>query len=119
MKITKKKIEEVAEARGWSVKFFTQTRNAYDGRIQKYVEFSQESPAGEDFSFCVFYEALGDIADEIYTWWLDFDIEEHVKMWLEAKSNGVVGVPDIATLVEDAQDIDDMCKQLWLAVETI
>lgn len=30
----------------------------------------------------------------------------------EAKSNGVGGVPDIVTLVKDAQDIDDMCEQL-------
>lgn len=118
MKITKKKIVEVAESLGWTVRFNKQTRWA-DGKTEKYVEFSQESPAGEDFSFYVFYDALHDIAHEIYTWWQDFDVEEHVKMWMEAKSNGVRGVPDVVTLVKDAQDIDGMCEKLWLAVEAI
>lgn len=125
MKITKKKIEDVAEELGWHVDWQTQRRKVYnkgkwDKEItEKYVEFSQESPAGEDFSVCVFYDALHNIAHELYTWWEDFDIEEHVKMWLEAKSNGVLGVPDIVTLVKDAQDIDGMCEKLWLAVEAI
>ena len=117
MKITKKKIEDVAEELGWSVDW--QTQEYPKGKTEKLVEFSQESPAGEDFSFCVFYDTLYDIAHEIYTWWQDFDIEEHVKMWLDAKSNGVGGVPDVVTLVEDAKEIEDMCKQLWLAVDTI
>jgi len=117
MKITKKKIEDVAEELGWSVDW--QTQEHPNGKTEKIVEFSQESPAGEDFSFCVFYDALPDIANELYTWWQNFDIEEHVKMWLEAKSNGGGGVPDIGTLVEDAKAIDDMCAKLWLAVEDI
>ncbi len=117
MKITKKKIEDVAEGLGWSVDW--QTQKNLKGKTEKYVEFRQESPAGEDFTFCVFYDALYDIAHELYNWWQDFDVEEHVKMWLEAKSNGVGGVPDVVTLVKDAQDIDDMCEKLWLAVEAI
>lgn len=117
MKITKKKIENVAEELGWSVDW--QTQKYPKGKTEKYVEFSQYTPAGEDFSFYVFYDTLGDIAHELYTWWQGFDIEEHVKMWLEAKSNGVGGVPDVFTLVEDAKAIDGMCEKLWIAVEAI
>lgn len=117
MKITKKKIEDVAEELGWSVDW--QTQEYPKGKIEKMVEFGRESSAGEDFSFCVFYDTLRDIAHELYAQWQNFDIEEHVKMWLDAKSNGVGGVPDIVTLVKDAQEIDDMCEELWLAVKDI
>lgn len=117
MKITKKKIEDVAEKLGWSVDW--QTQEYPKGKTEKYVEFSQESPAGEDFSFYVFYDALHDIAHELYTWWQDFVVEEHVKMWLEAKSNGVGGVPDVVTLVEDAEEIESMLEELYDAVRAI
>ena len=117
-KLTKAKIENVAESVGWSVKFNKQTRWA-DGKTEKFVEFSQYSPAGEDFSFYVFYDDLTDLTHELYTYWQDFDVEEHVKMWLDAKQNGVDDVPDVVTLVEDARAIESMLEELYDAVRAI
>ena len=109
--MTKAKVENIAEGLGWSVRFQTQKNSR--GETEKYVEFSQDSPAGEDFSFYVFYGKLPEIPTEVYRYWQGFDIEEHVKMWLEAKSNGVRGVPDVVTLVDDAQEIETMLENLW------
>ena len=33
-------------------------------------------------------------------------------MWLDAKNNGVSGVPDIYTLVQDAEKIQNMLDEL-------
>ena len=41
-----------------------------------------------------------------------FDIDDHIEMWVEAKKNGVSGVPPTRTLVADAEAIDDMLEHL-------
>ena len=46
----------------------------------------------------------------------DFDTEEHIKMLIYAKDNGLSGVPSIRELVEDADAIRDMLKELAEAV---
>lgn len=116
-KISKKMIEETAESLGWSVDFETQE---YPGKKrEKLVTFSQDSPAGEDFSFYVFYESLPEIANEVYSFWLDFDPDEHVSMWLEAKRCGVGGVPDAVTLAEDTKEILTMLEDLWDALSNL
>lgn len=116
-KLTKAKIENVAESLGWGVSW--QTEEYPKGKTEKLVEFRQYSPAGEDFSFYVFYDALTDLAHELYTCWQDFDVDEHVKMWLDAKQNGVGGVPDVVTLVEDAKEIESMLEELYDAVKAV
>lgn len=82
-------------------------------------EFSQYSPAGEDFSFCVCTRDVNspeDLAREIRSYANDFDAEEHTKMWVEAQGH-VSGVPDIKTLVKDADDIELMLNKLASAME--
>ena len=82
-------------------------------------EFSQYSPAGEDFSFCVCTSDVNspeDLAREIRSYANDFDAEEHTKMWVEAQGH-VSGVPDIKTLVKDADDIKLMLDELASAME--
>ncbi len=98
-----------AEELDWTVRFETQERN---GKTEKYVYFAQYSPAGEDFSFYVFYEEIEDIPDEVTHYYIDFDPDEHIEMWLEAKRNGVSGVPTARQLVKDADDIDKMLETL-------
>lgn len=101
MKITK--IKEIAERLGWRV-------DEYDDGT---VEFSQYSPAGEDFSFVVNAE---EAEKEIYEFCNDFDVDEHVEMWIEARKSGTPGVPSTRQLVEDAEDISEMLKELVDAV---
>lgn len=101
MKITK--IKKIAERLGWRVDEYS------DGT----VEFSQYSPAEEDFSFTVNAE---EAAKEIYEYYNGFDVDEHVEMWIEAREHGAHGVPSTRRLVEDAEDISKMLKELADAV---
>ena len=96
-------IKKIAERLGWRV-------DEYDDGT---VEFSQYSPAGEDFSFTV---NAKEAAKEICEYYNDFDIDEHIEMWIDARENGVIGVPNTRRLVEDAEDIFEMLKELACAV---
>ena len=96
-------IKKIAERLGWRV-------DEYDDGT---VELSQCSPAGEDFSFTV---NAKEAAKEIYEYYDAFDMDEHIEMWIEARENGVIGVPSTRQLVEDAEDISEMLKELACAV---
>lgn len=77
-------------------------------------EFIQNSPAGEDFFFDIFADDVhnaDDMVREIRSYTNDFDAEEHAKMWIEAQGR-VSGVPDLKTLVKDADDIKLMLNEL-------
>lgn len=91
----KQKVEEL----GWTVK---EDRFTWS--------FQQHSPAGEDL-----YEECNKDED-ILDWALNladnFDADEHVEMWVEAKHSGVSGVPSIRELVEDADEIQKMFNEL-------
>lgn len=49
---------------------------------------------------------------EIYDRYVDFDLEEYVMGWLEARKNGIKNVPDVFKLVENARDIDAWLNDL-------
>ena len=97
------KIKEIAERLGWKVD------ECGDGT----VEFRKYSPAGEDFSFIV---NAKEAAKEIYEYYDGFDVGEHIEMWIEARKSGVPGVPSTRELVQDAEDISEMLKELAGAV---
>ena len=81
------------------------------------VDFRQGSPAGEAFSFYVHPDE--DIVEETISYASNFDVDEHIEMWVEAKRNGVAGVPSTRTLVEDADDIAEMLEKLAEAFATV
>lgn len=97
------KIRKIAERLEWEVVEFD------DGT----VDFRKYSPAGEDFDFTV---NAKEVAKEIYEYYNGFDVDEHIEMWIEARENGVTGVPSTRRLVEDAEDISEMLKELADAV---
>lgn len=99
------KIIEVAEGLEWTVM-----------ADEDSVEFYKFSPAGEDFGFGV---GSKDIISEVRGYANGFDTEEHVKMWLDARVRGTGGVPDLKTLVQDADDIQEMLDDLAEALEEI
>lgn len=47
----------------------------------------------------------------------DFDVDEHVEMWIEAKKNGVRGVPSVSELVHDVEEIEEMLEDLAIALK--
>ena len=76
-------------------------------------ELYQYSPAGEDFSFAICHNNdLSEAIEEIGSYAYNFDVDEHIEMWIEARNNNVGGVPDTRTLVEDAQAIQKMLEEL-------
>lgn len=74
-----------------------------------YVELEKYSPAGEDFIMTV---PVTNFVREAQEYATEFDADEHIEMWIEARHNGVSGVPDTRTLVEDADAIQDMLDEL-------
>ena len=107
MKKLKKKYIDVLEKLGWSVIDYTD-----DGR----VEIESSSPAGEDLVICV---DVKDFPMSVAEYSTNFDVDEHVEMWLEARQNGTAGVPPARILVHDAEDIEKMLLDLADALATV
>lgn len=82
----------------------------------------QCSPAGEDFDFYVYRyanksdaENASEFVRQVREYARDFDPNEHVMLWAEC--SGTRGVPDIKTLVDDAEDINKMLDSLAYELE--
>ena len=93
---------QICEEQGWSVE------DCGDS-----VELGKYSLAGEDFSFCVEKE---DLTEHVKEYAADFDQDEHIEMWIEARHNGARGVPSARELVKDAEAIDQMLRDLAAAL---
>lgn len=100
------RIIDAAEELGWTV------REDSDGS----VEFAQYSPAGEDFSFTV---DAANVADGVANYYEDFDPEDHVAMWLNARQSGVAGIPSVYELVHDADEIESMLEDLAIRIKEV
>lgn len=105
MIITEKQME-IIENLGWNVE---EDKNGY-------IEFRQYSPAGEDFGFGVRAKNNAEFINEVREYALYFDADEHIEMWIEAKKNGVEGIPSVRELVKDADDIAEMLEDLAIAL---
>ncbi len=111
---TMDELEAYLEDKGWTV-----------NKDEEGWEIGQASPAGEDFWFFIRHDNdVEKAVTEIQEYAYDFDVNEHVEMWIEARRNHVAGVPDAATLVEDAQAIQEMLDELadgvnWCEQKTI
>ena len=101
MKSLKKRLIQKAEELDWNVTV-----------EKKEWTFQQHSPAGEDFFFYITVENLKDLWREVRRYANDFDPDEHIEMWVEAKQHGREGIPSIRELVEDADEIDKMLDAL-------
>lgn len=107
---TKRGIERVAESSYWGVRW---DEDNIAG--EKCVEFSKYSPAGEDFSFVVYYTNVSEIPEKVTEYYEGFDAEEHVMIW--ADSAGRNGVPRLRELIEDADAIEEMIRELANALK--
>ncbi len=94
---------DICERLDWSI-----TSDGHDN-----IELEKYSPAGEDFIFTVGEEGF---VDNVKAYAASFDQEEHIEMWVLARRSGTRGVPHIKELVEDAQAIDDMLRELACAL---
>lgn len=102
------KLFEGCENLGWSVS---------EDQDAGTVELESYSPAGENLVVTVEKE---NFAEKVREYAEDFDIDEHIEMWVEARNNGVAGVPkSTRELVEDAEEIKEMLLQLADALHEI
>ena len=74
------------------------------------IELEKYSPAGEDFLFSI--TDVDDVSRAVCEYANDFDVNEHIEMWILARRNGVSGVPMATELVEDARAIKAMLREL-------
>lgn len=109
----KESIQRAIEVMGFTVEFKTQERN---GKTEKYAEFSGFTSRDRELEFVEFYERLDDLPEKLAERYIDFDVEEEVKTYLEAKANGLAGVPGIVALVEDVKEEEDILWDLSEAV---
>ena len=96
------KYYDIIENLGWDIELY-----------HSYADIRKYTDAGEDFFFTV---DLDNIPQEVYNYAANFDAEEHVAMWLNAKANGVSGAPDIYDLIEDADRINEDLIELAKAL---
>lgn len=109
----RKNIEAAVEAIDFTVRFKTQENN---GKKEKYAEFSGYTSLGREINLVEFYSKLEDLPDLLRERYTDFDAEEEVKMYLEAKANGLAGVPDLFSLIRDIQEEE---QQIWELAEAV
>lgn len=110
----KENIVRAAEAVGFRTEFETQKRN---GKTDKLVTFSGSTDlCSREFEVTVFYDVLDDIPKELIERHYDFDVDEEVRLYLNAANNGLSGVPDVCTLVDDVRDEEKQIGELADAV---
>ena len=98
-----KRYQRICEKLGWNI------RDNGDGT----VEIRQYSLAGEDFSFTV---ERSSFVSDVKFYYDNFDIDEHIEMWVKARDCGVSGIPSVRRLAIDAEEIDGMLQDLAYAL---
>lgn len=102
-------LEENLEEIDWYIKCYSDE-----------IEFNYTSPAGEDFWFSVCCETPYELYKEVEEYASNFDAEEHVTMWIEAKARGKKGIPSLRGLIDDADEIKkDLIKLSQQVKETV
>lgn len=71
------------------------------------ADIGQFSGAGEDFWFYVRYKTPLEMSDAVNDYYENFDPEEHAALWY-----GKRGAPGLRALLDDADGIDDMLREL-------
>lgn len=107
-----------AEKLDWSYTIYLEpagSHNRWHCEERNYVELEKYSPAGEDFGMIIDFNMdnpIDSFMDDLKKYSEDFDIDEHVEMWLPSRGEG--GCPgSISELLEDAEAIRDMIVELW------
>lgn len=102
------------EGLGWEVDFRVDNDNDV-----KELELSNYSNLGEYLVYTINGTTPKELAIEIMDIYANFDVGEHVESWVNLKMEGVKGVPSVKELIEDAQEIAKMLKELSDTVREI
>lgn len=80
------------------------------------VEIENFSPAGEDL---IIRFGVENFPDAVAQYAADFDPDEHIEMWIEARHSGMSGIPPARELARDADKIDKMLEELANALAEV
>lgn len=99
------KLIDAAEELCWLCTPGSQTGTS--GEEEHYIEFEQDTPAGEDFIFTAWGETTQELAQSVFEYAESFDEAEHVQLNIGGR-----GAPDAYTLAVDANEIHAMLDTL-------
>jgi hypothetical protein len=93
-----KKIIEVLEANGWVIRSEPEKQGE-----EYYVEISHDTPAGEDWVECIWYDGtINGFFKGVRKNYMNFDIDEDVELWIYER--GKRGVSNsVRALLENAE----------------
>ena len=111
----KESISAAVEMIDFTVRFEAQRGN--DGKLEKYAQFDGATSFGRELEYTEFYANLAELPDKLRERYADFDVEEEVKIYLDAKGNGLRGVPDLFELIDDVKESEALILRLAEAVE--
>ena len=103
-------ITTVATGLGWQVDTNTSTPNIVE------FEFSQYTPAGQDFNFCVEMkdDAPSSLLDDIERYYEAFDPDYEASLWIGDDGHGKNGAPyHVKDIVSDMEAAEAMINTLY------
>ena len=68
---------------------------------------------------CIECNEPSELKETIRSYYENFDVDEEAEVYIEAKQNGLKGVPSIRTLVNDLENEEEKYTELWEAVEDL
>lgn len=107
------KIEWIDGWNDWSAKIIERNGDTI------VCEFQNYSPAGWDFSFCVWTDDDGSaLAHDIFDYYDSFDVSAEANCWLDDEGHGKNGASyDMKDVYEDMEACKDMVEELYVYVE--
>ena len=100
----RKQTREIIENLGWRVNSDTSIEMRTDTAGQNY---------------CIECNNKGELQEEIKYRNENYNVDEEVEMFLEAKRGGFQGVPSASILVKDCKEVEQKLKELWDAVKDL
>ena len=97
----KKKLREAIEKCGWTIQSDTCITICTDTTGREY---------------CIECNEPNELIDTIKNQYECYDVDEEVELYLEAKKNGLQGVPTARILVKDCEEIEELLEKLYNAV---
>ena len=85
----------------------------------EYILFSDQNTDEDYFEEIEIPNNFDALLSDIRARYDYFDPDEHVEMWIEAKHNGVSGVPSIRELVEESEQIEADLEDLYMESQNI
>lgn len=108
-------ITTVAAGLGWQVSTDTSTPNIVE------FEFSQYTPAGQDFDFCVEMQDndIDGLLKEIERYYEAYDPDYEAYLWIGSDGHGKNGAPyHIKNIVSDMEAAEEMINTLYETLKT-